>query len=184
MDGNRSRRGSLRQAVVVTYPLHPYRRIRPMTKRSSRKGRGYFGIGVERSKTPANVGTLWRSAFSLGASFIFTIGRRYPNQASDVSQSWRHIPLLEYADVADFREHIPYDCQTIGVELTEDAEPLESFLHPQRAVYLLGPEDGSLSTEALALCQKVVKFESHYCLNVAVAGSIVMYDRQTKGLVG
>ena len=153
-----------------------------MTRRSARKGRGYFGIGIERSKTEANVGTLWRSAYSLGAAFVFTIGKRYPRQASDVSQSWRHIPLLEYADVLDFRAHLPYDCQTIGVELTDDAVPLETFVHPARAVYLLGPEDGSLSAAALELCQRVVRFESRYCLNVAVAGSIVMYDRQTKGL--
>lgn len=151
-----------------------------MSTVAARQSRGYFGIGIERSKTPVNVGTLWRSAYSLGASFIFTIGRRYPNQASDTTQAWRHVPLLEYVDVEDFRSHIPYDCQTIGVELTENAVDLETFAHPQRAVYLLGPEDGSLSTEALELCQSVVRFQSSYCLNVAVAGSVVMYDRQTK----
>lgn len=142
--------------------------------------RGYFGIGVERSKTEANVGTLWRSAFSLGASFIFTIGRRYPPQATDTTQSWRHIPLLEYADVDDFHEHIPYDCQVVGVERMDIARRLETFVHPHRAIYLLGPEDGSLSKAALELCQSVVQFDSNYCLNVAAAGTVVMYDRSAK----
>lgn len=153
-----------------------------MTRRSARNGRGYFGIGIERGKAEANVGTLWRSAYSLGAAFIFTIGKRYPKQASDVTATWRHIPLLEYTDVADFRAHIPFDCQTIGVELTDEAQALETFSHPQRAIYVLGPEDGSLSKDVLALCQHVVRFQSRYCLNVAAAGTVVMYDRQTKGL--
>lgn len=144
--------------------------------------RGYFGIGIERSKTEANVGTLWRSAFCLGASFIFTIGRRYPNQASDVTQAWRHIPLLEFGDVEDFAAHRPFDCQVVGVEIGDDARPLETFAHPQRAIYLLGPEDGSLSTEARALCQSIVQFTSTYCLNVAAAGTVVMYDRQAKSI--
>lgn len=39
---------------------------------------GYFGIGIESAKTPANVGGLWRSAHAFGAAFIFTIGARYP----------------------------------------------------------------------------------------------------------
>ena len=33
---------------------------------------GYFGIGVYNSKSADNVGTLWRSAFMLGASFVYT----------------------------------------------------------------------------------------------------------------
>lgn len=142
--------------------------------------RGYYGIGIERSKTEANVGTLWRSAYNLGASFIFTIGRRYPKQATDTTESWKHIPLLEYIDIADFRSHVPYNCQIIGVELAERARPLETFVHPERAVYILGPEDGSLSKDTQSLCQHVVKFNSKYCLNVAAAGTVVMYDRQMK----
>jgi tRNA (guanosine-2'-O-)-methyltransferase len=43
--------------------------------------RGYYGIGIENVKTAENVGTLWRSAYILGASFIFTIGKRYKKQA-------------------------------------------------------------------------------------------------------
>jgi tRNA G18 (ribose-2'-O)-methylase SpoU len=153
-----------------------------MTRAEVGRSRGYFGIGIERSKTEANVGTLWRSAFSLGASFIFTIGRRYPRQSSDVTEAWRHIPLLEYADVDDFHDHIPFDCQVVGVELTPDAKPLETFTHPHRAIYLLGPEDGSLSKAATDLCQVVVRFDSAYCLNVAAAGTVVLYDRNAKAV--
>lgn len=151
-----------------------------MSKRSQVKGRGFCAIGIERGKTPANVGTLWRSAVCLGADFIFTIGRRYPHQASDTVKSWRHVPMFEYADVEDFRQHRPLDVPLVGVELLDGAKPLESFDHPERAMYLLGPEDGNLSAAAVAACQQVVRFESAYCLNVAAAGTVVLYDRQAK----
>ena len=151
-----------------------------MSRRTQVRGRGYCGIGIERTKTPANVGTLWRSAVCLGADFLFTIGRRYPNQASDTVHAWKHVPMFEYADLDDFNAHRPYDVPLIGVELTDDARPLETFTHPERAIYLLGPEDGSLSKAATALCQTVVRFHSGYCLNVASAGTVVLYDRQAK----
>lgn len=153
--------------------------VRP-NKRQAKVGRGYCGIGIERQKTPANLGTLWRSAVCLGADFIFTIGKRYTRQVSDVTASYRHLPVFHYIDVDDFHAHIPFACQVVGVELVADAQPLETFKHPQQAIYLLGPEDGSLSKGALDLCQHVVAFDSAMCLNVASAGTVVLYDRRTK----
>ena len=142
--------------------------------------RGYFGIGIERSKTPINVGTLWRSAGILGASFIYTIGRRYPKQASDTIKSWRHIPYWNFETLDDLYEHLPYDCQLVGVELDERAKPLARFRHPERACYLLGAEDHGLTNEAMERCHSLVVLPGDYSLNVATAGSIVLYDRVTK----
>lgn len=151
-----------------------------MSRRTQVRGRGFCAIGIERTKTPMNVGTLWRSAVCLGADFIFTIGRRYPSQASDTVKSWRHVPMFEYADLDDFLSHRPFDVPLVGVELHAEARPLETFTHPERALYLLGPEDGNLSQKAIDHCQHLVQFTSAYCLNVAAAGSVVLYDRQAK----
>lgn len=142
--------------------------------------RGFYGIGIVGSKTPLNVGTLWRSAFSLGAAFIFTAGRRYPRQASDTVKAWRHVPLLEFADAADLLAHIPYDCVPVAVELDDRARPLSRYSHPDRAVYILGAEDHGIPRAVLDCCRDVVQIPGDYCLNVAVAGSIVLYDRQAK----
>ena len=65
----------------------------------------------------------------------------------------------------------------VGVELTENAQPLETFNHPRRCVYLLGAEDHGLSNAAIEKSHFLVKFKSELSLNVSVAGSIVMYDR-------
>ena len=42
---------------------------------------------------------------------------------------------------------------------------------------MLGPERGSLSPELLARCDYVVRIPTSFCVNVAMAGAIVMYDR-------
>ncbi len=144
------------------------------------KTRGYFGIGIENTKTEMNVGTLWRSAQIFNASFIFTIGKRYKMQSSDTLKTTRHIPLYQYIDFDQFYETIPFDCRLIGVELDANAESVESFIHPQRAIYLLGAEDNGLSKKALTKCTSLVQLPGKYCFNVAVAGSIILFDRYTK----
>lgn len=138
--------------------------------------RGYFGIGIVGSKTAANVGTLWRSAANFDAAFIFTVGRRYPKQASDTVQAWKHTPLFEVPSIEDLL--IPKGCKRIGLEQVERSRPLRGFQHPERAIYFLGAEDSGLSTEVLSMCDEVLSIDTPMCLNVAVAGSIVMYDRQ------
>jgi tRNA G18 (ribose-2'-O)-methylase SpoU len=140
---------------------------------------GYFGIGILHAKTEVNVGTLWRSAAILGASFIFTIGRRYKKQASDTLEAWRHIPLFHYDTFDQFYENLPHDCQLIGVELDPTSVPVAEFKHPKRAVYLLGAEDNGLTREAIDRSHKLVQLPGEHCLNVAVAGSLIMYDRLT-----
>lgn len=140
--------------------------------------RGYCGIGIYGTKTSVNVGTLWRSAGLMGASFIFTVGRRFPKQASDTIKAWKHIPLWHFDSLNDL--HIPHDCPLIGVEQTEKSKSLPTFVHPERAIYLLGAEDTGLPAKVIDRCRSTVEIPSDRCLNVAVAGSIVLYDRMVK----
>ena len=140
--------------------------------------RGYFGIGIDNSKFKINLGTLWRSAMSFGASFTFTTGERYEMDASNTTKTWRHIPHFYYSDISKLV--IPKDCSVVGIENIDSATPLERFTHPTRCIYLLGAEDGGLSDEAMNICNTVVIIPTLYCINVSVAGSIVMYDRILK----
>ena len=52
-----------------------------------------------------------------------------------------------------------------------------AFRQPRQAAYVLGPERGSLSPALLARCDYTVKIPTSFCVNVAMAGAIVMYDR-------
>ncbi len=151
---------------------------------SNAKDRGYFGIGIFNGKTPSNIGTLWRSASILGASFIFTIGERYRHQCSDTTKAFRHIPLYHYENYEDFLKHVPHSCPVVAVELDESAVPVEDFVHPERCIYLLGAEDGGIPKDIINRCQSTVQLMGDYCYNVAVAGSLVMYDRKRKERTG
>lgn len=142
--------------------------------------RGFFAVGVQGCKTEVNVGTLWRTAAILGASFVFTVGRRYKNQPSDTVKAWRHIPLFDFVDLDDLHDHLPYSTKLIGVELDERATSLQQFHHPDRACYLLGAEDHGLSRKTLTRCVEIVQLQGQHSLNVAVAGSIVIHDRVTR----
>lgn len=142
--------------------------------------RGYFEIGIYRTKTEANVGTLWRSAYQLGTAGIFTIGKRFPRQASDTLKTFRHVPMREHDTFDAFMAALPHSCQLIGVEM--GGSDLRTFKHPERACYLLGAEDGGIPKEVLRRCVHVVSLPAvrTQSFNVAVAGSIVMYDRIAK----
>ena len=144
--------------------------------------RGFFLIGVYRPKAEVNVGTLWRHAFLFGAVGCFTVGLRYRHQTSDTLKTTRHIPLTHYADIDDLIKHLPNDCPLVAVELCDKAKPLDSFNHEERCCYLLGAEDDGLPIEVLARAHRHVVIPSpmERSMNVAVAGSIVMYDRYVK----
>lgn len=144
--------------------------------------RGYFAIGVYHAKTEVNIGTLWRSASAFGAAFVFTVGARYRKQAADTTKTDRHTPLFHFTDMDDLLSHLPNGCPLVAVELLDKATPLNRFTHLERDCFLLGAEDHGLPPEVIAKChRKVVIPHAAQCLNVAVAGSIVMYDRAAKG---
>lgn len=138
---------------------------------------GYFAIGIFHSKTIDNLGTLWRSADNFDAAYCFTIGRRYTGQCSDTTKAYRHIPLINYPDWETFLKARPMSTLLIGVEQCEKSQSIINFSHPVRAIYILGAEDYGLSKEVIKECQKVIAIPTKSCINVAVCGSIVMYDR-------
>lgn len=144
--------------------------------------RGFFGIGVYHPKREVNVGTLWRHAALYGAQFIYTIGARYhPHQASDTTKAPLSIPLYGYPSFEAFLAHIPHGCRLVCVEQSQTARPLPSLVHPEQAVYLLGAEDHGLP-ESILSAHPVVEIPAFgsMSMNVAVAGSLVMYDRYVK----
>lgn len=167
-----------RQVPSSTCPASSHTAMSRLTQQYETDG--FYGIGVLNSEGETNVGTLWRSAFILGAAFIFTIGRKYEKQSSDVTRAWTKIPLFHYATFEEFRENLPFATKLIGVEMTATAEPLASFEHPTRAVYLLGCESTGLPEPVIAACHSLVVLPGHFSLNVAVAGSLVACDRVNK----
>jgi tRNA G18 (ribose-2'-O)-methylase SpoU len=140
--------------------------------------KGYFGIGVEGISKPMNAGALFRTAHAFGAAFVFTVGAAYARaeaDKADTSKTAASLPLYEWPTLSDMR--LPERCSLVGIELIDGAEALPSFRHPRRAAYVLGPERGALSPALCAACDFVVQIPTRFCVNLSVAGAIVMYDR-------
>jgi tRNA(Leu) C34 or U34 (ribose-2'-O)-methylase TrmL len=142
--------------------------------------RGYFGVGIVSGKSPENVGGLWRSAHCFGAALIFTVAFRPPRQPTDTTKAARHVPLIAYPDIDTFLRARPEECELVAVECGVGGKQLPAFRHPERALYVLGPEDGSLNKAMLDACDGVVEIPTQFCLNVATAGALVIYDRVAK----
>lgn len=142
--------------------------------------RGYAAIGLYMPKTEMNVGGAMRAAYCYGAAMVAVQGQRFRKMATDPQKSWRHIPLLQ---VDDLRAAIPFDCQPVCVELADGAVLLESFVHPQRAFYIFGPEDGSVPKE-LTSRYVTVAAPTDFCMNLAATVNVVLYDRRAKERMG
>ncbi len=140
--------------------------------------RGFFGVGAEEISKPMNLGALMRTAHAFGASFFFTINaapKVRDAYRSDTSRAFDHLPYYAFDSVESVL--LPKGCALVGVELLDDAVDLPAFRHPQAAAYVLGRERGSLSPDLVARCAHTVKIPTRFCLNVGLAGALVMYDR-------
>ena len=140
--------------------------------------RGFFGMGVEGGNKAMNLGNLIRSAHSFGASFFFTVNPNYNSREvrmSDTSCAEKNMPLYTFKSAEEMM--LPKGVQLVGVELTDESIALPSFRHPAQAAYILGPEKGSLSPGMQGRCNYMVQIPMKFCVNVGVAGAIVLYDR-------
>ncbi|HEX6143132.1 MAG TPA: RNA methyltransferase [Geminicoccaceae bacterium] len=139
--------------------------------------RGYFGIGAEGISKPMNLGNLIRSANAFGASFVFLVDATYSARSalSDTSNAERQLPVYSFENPDALT--LPRGCRLVGVELLDEAVDLPSFRHPLNAAYVFGPERGSLSPSMVARCDHVVRIPTRFCINLAAAGVVVMYDR-------
>jgi tRNA(Leu) C34 or U34 (ribose-2'-O)-methylase TrmL len=139
--------------------------------------RGFAAIGLFNPKTPANVGSVLRAAHCYGAAFIAKTGRRYERAPTDVTKAFRHLPLLQVDDLFDA---IPRDCVPVAVDLIDGARDLTTYVHPERAYYIFGPEDGTLGKAITDRCRDKVFIPTAFCLNLATACTTVLYDRHAK----
>ncbi len=138
-------------------------------------------LGLCNPKSPSNVGAVLRAAGCYGADAIWYTGERYARAAkyqTDTKDRARQIPLLPTDDLL---AHIAPDVAVVCVELAEGATPLPAFEHPERALYIFGPEDASISQALIDRADAVVYVPTEGCMNLAATVNVVLYDRLAKG---
>jgi tRNA(Leu) C34 or U34 (ribose-2'-O)-methylase TrmL len=134
---------------------------------------------------PHNLAAAIRAAACFGASHVVWTGDRFEFSAGE--RLPREERMKGYTDVHLRRAHRPLDyvahvygpgqLTPVCVELTPGAAPLWTFEHPERAVYVFGPEDGHVSAGLRAKCHRFVYIPAHHCLNLAAAVNVVLAHR-------
>ena len=139
--------------------------------------RGFAAVGLHRPKTPSNVGSVLRAAHCYGVALVAQTGMRYRYASTDTTNATKHLPLLQVEDLFDV---VPRDCVPVAIDIVPGAVSLVDYTHPIRAYYLFGPEDGTLGEGILNRCRDRVYVPTAFCMNLAAAVNVVLYDRLAK----
>ena len=135
-------------------------------------------------KFPHNVGAAVRAASCYGIGQVWFTGDRVQLVGERRYRLPREERMRGYQDVELCHSDQPFDAfdkaVPVAVELRASAESLIGFAHPDRAVYVFGPEDGSLDRAVLGLCHRFVVIPTRHCTNLAAAVYTVLYDRHAK----
>ncbi|MBT3135458.1 RNA methyltransferase [Alteromonas sp. ALT199] len=139
-----------------------------------------ISVGLVNPKNPVNVASILRAAGCYGVASVFYTGQRYrlaKDFNADTKAFHKVIPTI---GVDSLREVVPEGASVVAVELVEGATPLPMFEHPENAFYILGPEDGSISSDILSWCDHVVYVPTYSCMNLAATANVLLYDRLSK----
>lgn len=140
-------------------------------------------------KYDANVAKAVRTASSFGIGQVWWTGSRVCLGDYSPTGKGRRMPREErmkgYRDVSMIQYDRPFDqfpagCVPVAIEVRENSENLIHFDHPENAVYVFGPEDGSIDSVLLQHCHRFVVIPTRHCLNLAMAVTTVLYDRHVK----
>jgi tRNA(Leu) C34 or U34 (ribose-2'-O)-methylase TrmL len=139
--------------------------------------RGYSAIGLYHPKSAENVGSVLRAAQCYGAAIVIQAGNRTGPGCTDTMKAYRSIPYLK---VEDLHAAIPHDCVPVAVDLVPGARDLRRYIHPERAFYIFGPEDGTLGENVLSWCRDKIMVPTARCMNLAATVNVILYDRLAK----
>jgi len=141
-------------------------------------------IGLVNPKSPDNVGSVKRAAGNYGVDSIFYTGQRYPRALKlnpDIPDTGRKVGMnIPVTGVGSLLENLPDGMEVVCVEFAENARALPEFKHPEKALYIFGPEDGNLSQDIIDCADAVVYIPTVGCMNLAATVNVVLYDRMSK----
>lgn len=141
-------------------------------------------VALINPKNPYNVGAALRAASCFGIPQVWFTGDRVKLGLKGAKRLPREERMKGYRDVElrqfdyffdQFNDSVP-----VAVELRPNAESLVKFEHPANALYIFGPEDGSIPQSILKDCHRFLVIPTRHCVNLAAAVYITLYDRQSK----
>ncbi|MHA2939722.1 RNA methyltransferase [Vibrio sp. RC27] len=137
-------------------------------------------IGLYNPKSPTNVGAVIRAAGCYQADQIRYSGRRYERAAKFHTDTHNAKKTVELMGVDDLTSGLDANTKIVCVELAVGATALPEFQHPEQAIYIFGPEDGSLPQSIVDQADDVVYVPTTGCMNLAASVNVLLYDRLSK----
>ncbi len=148
-------------------------------------------IALTNPKSPTNVGAVMRAAGCYQVKQVLYSGKRYARAAkysvdsfkTDTQKAHQNIPLTaidSFLNLNNTLENVSAETKIICVDLVEGATPLPHFNHPEQAIYIFGPEDGTINQEIINVADDVVYVPTVGCMNLAASVNVILYDRLAK----
>lgn len=135
-------------------------------------------------RDPFNVGAAVRAASCFDISQVWITGRRCAEAVWEQNRIPREERMKGFADVDIILDDRPLEhfenATPVAVELLHGSENLLIFEHPENAIYLFGPEDGSVPKSVRGLCHRRVFIPTRHCTNLGAAIYLILYDRLAK----
>jgi len=129
-----------------------------------------------------------RSAGNFGVEHIFYTGKRYPRalmRNPDIPDMRRQVgQTIPLSEVSNLLDAVPANVSLVCVELVENAIALPEYRHPDTALYIFGPEDGSIAQDVIDRSDAVVYVPTTGCMNLAATVNVLLYDRLIKSFQG
>ena len=144
-----------------------------------RRGLRPFAIAAWNITKEHNVGSLVRTAHAAAAQELILVGEREWNvEAAKTSELYTTVTRVDGRE--DFRDHIrAMKWDLVVVDFDDRAVSLFEAEYPARPCFLLGAEVGGVPKDLRDDAEMVVQIPQWGLvpsLNLAVAGSIVLYD--------
>ncbi|WP_025822534.1 TrmH family RNA methyltransferase [Shewanella marina] len=141
-------------------------------------------IGLTNPKSPTNVGGVMRASGCYQVDEVRYTGKRYDLALRNMTQyntdTHNAKETIAKVCVADLLDELEDDIAVVCVDLVVGAIPLPQFEHPAKAIYIFGPEDGTISQAVIDRADSVVYVPTVGCMNLAASVNVLLYDRLAK----
>lgn len=142
-----------------------------------------------------NVGNALRACALLGAETLGWTGERVPPMEKwapgarlpreERMKCYANTELKHYPNPKSLLSWAASEWTPVCVEISEQAEDLRDFVHPEKAIYVFGPEDGGVPKGVRNVCHRFVRIPAEDAdertpYNLAFAVGTVLYDRMFK----
>jgi len=141
-------------------------------------------IGLINPKSPDGVGAVLRGAANYRVEKVFYTGVRYPRaigrkaRVVDMSRKVSKDVLLSATE--RLLDVVTDTMKIVCIEFAIDAISLPTYQHPDNALYIFGPEDGSIDQAIIDQADAVVYVPTVGCMNLSASVNVVLYDRLAK----